>query len=569
MKRIQIGFNKFLENKEAFWITLILVFIVVRLAVWLYPYDSDHWIFYYVGKTIAHGGLLYVNAWDHKPPLIFEFNALMSLIFGGSLVLHRIFLTVLAVFDAFLFYKLATLFSKNFFKENAVKIARISLLLYVFWRNLSQFASSGNNTENFGLIFLILMLLAFFKWYSTIKNQTSDNKNFKFRSPVVPAPDRVEGKAPAGIQKDSNGIDSRLRGNDKLVYLFLSGVCLSILFYLKENFSLLSLPIMVEIFLLSYKSIKKFVVNYLVFGLPFLLQTAFWILYFKSHNALNDFWVAAVSFSSKYAKSALSGDVSPHTVFILIIAPFFVPLAIFAVYMLRDFRKITSDVFYRFVLIGSIAAMAACVGVGSFYPYYFLIGMPFFILVFAYGGNVFLNPLARHPEESKDLSRKSAVKDSSLVLQKPLRMTSIAILLAGMLISFGMSNKELMNSFSGPAKADLDQYQKIADYIKANSNPNDKIEAYTYGAVLYRMAERDAGSRYISASVLLLDTRDNYGFHLDDTFISDMEKSKAKYWIISKDPNNVYYQNKKIILYMLNHYRLDKEFGNYMVLKRK
>ncbi len=538
MKRIQIGFNKFLENKEAFWITLILVFIVVRLAVWLYPYDSDHWIFYYVGKTIAHGGLLYVNAWDHKPPLIFEFNALMSLIFGGSLVLHRIFLTVLAVFDAFLFYKLATLFSKNFFKENAVKIARISLLLYVFWRNLSQFASSGNNTENFGLIFLILMLLAFFKWYSAIKNQTSDNKNFKFQI-------------------------------SNLGWLFLSGVCLSILFYLKENFSLLSLPIMVEIFLLSYKSIKKFVVNYLVFGLPFLLQTAFWILYFKSHNALNDFWVAAVSFSSKYAKSALSGDVSPHTVFILIIAPFFVPLAIFAVYMLRDFRKITSDVFYRFVLIGSIAAMAACVGVGSFYPYYFLIGMPFFILVFAYGGNVFLNPLARHPEESKDLSRKSAVKDSSLVLQKPLRMTSIAILLAGMLISFGMSNKELMNSFSGPAKADLDQYQKIADYIKANSNPNDKIEAYTYGAVLYRMAERDAGSRYISASVLLLDTRDNYGFHLDDTFISDMEKSKAKYWIISKDPNNVYYQNKKIILYMLNHYRLDKEFGNYMVLKRK
>ncbi len=31
-------------------------------------------------------------------------------------------------------------------------------------------------------------------------------------SPVIPAPDRVEGKAPAGIQK---GIDSRLRGNDR------------------------------------------------------------------------------------------------------------------------------------------------------------------------------------------------------------------------------------------------------------------------------------------------------------------------------------------------------------------
>ena len=31
----------------------------------------------------------------------------------------------------------------------------------------------------------------------------------------------------------------------------------------------------------------------------------------------------------------------------------------------------------------------------------------------------------------------------------------------------------------------------------------------------------------------------------------------------------VYYQNKKIILYMLNHYRIEKEIGNYMVLRLK
>ncbi len=546
MQKVQAGFNKFLESKKAFWVVLVLIFIAARLAVWFYPYDSDHWIFYYVGKTIAHGGLLYVNAWDHKPPIIFEFNALMSLLFGGNLILHRIFLTFLTILDTFLFYKLAKIFAKvrNLGKNSAVKIARISLLLYVFWRNLAQFASSGNNCENFGLIFLLLMLLAFFKWREGGKIDLAKLKFWKFI------------------------------GNWKLEignwgWLFLSGVCLSILFYLKENFALLSLPIMVEIFLISYKSLKKFVVNYLVFGLPFLLQTAFWILYFKAHNALNDFWVAAVSFSSKYAKSTWSGDVSPHKIFFLIIAPFFIALAIFAVYLVKDIKKIKSDMFYRFILVGSLSSIAAGFGVGSFYPYYFLIGMPFFILVFAYAGNVFLNPLLRHPEESKDLSHKSTVKDSSLVLKKSLRMTAILVLLGGMLASFAISNKELLNFFSGPDKADLNQYQEIADYIKAHSKPSDKIEAYTYGATLYRMAERDAGSRYISASVLLLDTRDNYGFHLDDTFISDLNKSKPKYWIISKDPNNVYYQNKKIILYMLNHYRIEKEIGNYMVLRLK
>lgn len=523
MQKLQNLLNKFLESKKVFWITLILIFIIVRMAVWLYPYDSDHWIFYYVGKAIAQGKLLYVDAWDHKPPLIFEFNALMHLLFGGSLVLHRISLTALALLDIFLFYKLSNIFTKEFFKTNAEKVARVALLLYVFWRNLAQFASSGNNTENIGIIFLLLMFLTFFKFY-----------------------------------KDK-----------KLFNLFLSGICLSILFYLKPNFSVLSLPILVEILLLSYKSIKKFVVNYFVFGAAFLLQTAFWVLYFNSQNALKDFWVASFAFSSAYAKSAWGGNVSPQSIFIFIMLPLLAPLAIFTINFLKDFKKIKTSMLYRFLLFALAGGLFIGFGIGSFYPYYFLIALPIFILIFAYGGNIFLDPLFRHPEESKDLLHKSTVKDSSLVLQKSLRMTIIIILLGGMAVSFAMSSKQLLNSFRGPVKVQLNEYQQIANYIKANSSKNDKIVFYDYGAVMYRMAERDSGSRFISASVLLLDTRDNYGFNLDDTFINDLKKSKPKYWIISKDENNIYYQNKKIILYMLNNFTLDKEFGNYMILKSK
>jgi len=192
MQKVQNLFDKFLESKKVFWITLILIFVAARSAVWFYPFDSDHWIFYYVGKAIANGKLLYIDTWDHKPPLIFEFNALMHFLFGGNLILHRIFLTALAVLDIFLFYKLAKLFAKGLTlgKNGTESVVKVSLLLYVFWRSLAQFASSGNNTENIGLIFLLLMFLAFFKFYSS----------------VIPAK--------AGIQQD-NGIDSRLRGNDK------------------------------------------------------------------------------------------------------------------------------------------------------------------------------------------------------------------------------------------------------------------------------------------------------------------------------------------------------------------
>lgn len=499
MRKVQDLFNRFLESKKAFWVVLILVFVLARMAVWFYPYDSDHWIFYYVGKAIAQGKLLYVDAWDHKPPLIFEFNAFMHLIFGGNLILHRIFLTTLTLLDIFLFYKLANIFTKEFFKKNAEKIARISLLLYVFWRNLAQFASSGNNTENIGIIFLILMFLAFFKFY-----------------------------------KDK-----------KLTSLFLSGVCLSVLFYLKPNFSVLSLPIIIELFLLSYKSIKKFVVNYCVFGAAFIFQTAFWVVYFNSQNALKDFWIASFAFSSAYAKSAWGGNVSPQSIFIFIMLPLLVPFTIFTINFLKDFKKIKSDMLYRFLLFSMLSALFIGFGIGSFYPYYFLISMPIFMLIFAYGGNIFLQ------------------------IGKTKNLLIILVLLSGMAVSFTMSSKQLLNSFTGNVKVELNEYQQIADYIKSNSDKDDRIEAYTYGAVLYRMAERDAGSRYISASVLLLDTRDKYGFNLDKTFIDDLNKSKPKYWIIAKDPKNLYYQNKKVILYMLNNYTPDKEFGSYTVWKRR
>ncbi len=535
MQKIQILFNKFLENKKAFWIALVLIFIITRTATWFYPYDSDHWIFYYVGKAIANGQLLYVGAWDHKPPLIFEFNAFMHLIFGGNLVLHRIFLTSLAIFDIFLFYKLSSLFAKGLTlgKNNADKIIKIALLLYVFWRNLSQFTSSGNNTENIGLIFLMLMFLAFFKFYSLVSSRAK-------RSAAEGSLENVE----KGFLHSSSREVGR-NDNSRYWFLFLSGICLSVLFYLKPNFSLLSIPILIEIFLMSYKSIKKFVVNYFVFGVPFVIFSVFWILYFNSQNALNDFLVASFFFSSAYAKSTWGGNVSPQGIFILMLLPLVIPLAVFGYRFLKDFRKIKKDNIYRFLFFMFISSLIFGFGLGSFYPYYFLILLPSFILVMVYSGDVFL--------------KIGKLKNLFLVL----------ILLAGMVVSLGISAKQFLNSFSGPVKTELSEYQQVADYIKANSDKDDKIIAYTYGAVLYRMTERDSGSRFISASVLLLDERDNYGFNLDDTFISDIKKSKPKYWIISKDEGSLYYQNKKVILYMLNNFTLEKEFGNYLVFKNK
>ena len=75
--------------------------------MWLFPIDSDHWIFYYVGHTWFSGVQLYVGVWDHKAPLIYAFNGVLSVLFGNNLAWHRVVLTLLALLDTFLFYRIA------------------------------------------------------------------------------------------------------------------------------------------------------------------------------------------------------------------------------------------------------------------------------------------------------------------------------------------------------------------------------------------------------------------------------------------------------------------------------
>jgi len=345
-KKLETGFNNFLKSKYLFWVILVLIFVIARLATWFYPFDSDHWIFWYIGKTILHGGIPYLSAWDHKPPLIFYFNSLLNLFFDGNLAWQRAFLTLLALIDILLFYKLAQIFSRRFYQENAEKVARIGLIFYVIFRNLSQFTSSGNNTENIGLIFLLLMFLGFF-WYLEKKNYW---------------------------------------------LLFLSGLSLSILFFLKGNFLLLSLPIFVELIIQNYKNIKNFLIRFAIFLLPLILQAILWLWYFKAHNAVHDFLVASFFFSSSYAKSAWLGKVSSNQLlFLAILAPLILPLLPFLYKFLKDIKRILKDQFYRFLFTLTLASIFFAFAIGSFYAYYFLILIPTFSLLIIYGAKIFLN----------------------------------------------------------------------------------------------------------------------------------------------------------------------------------
>lgn len=494
---------KILNNPLYFWGLIALVYILSRVATWGYPFDSDHWIFYYVGKIWSEGGKLYVDAWDHKPPLIFLFNGIMNLTVGDSLVLHRTWLTLLSFIDIFLFYKILKIFIpklfvkiKNFSQSDLA--IKIGLILYVFWRNLSQFTSSGNNTENYGLIFLLLMWLSYLSF-------RQDKRWWK---------------------------------------IMLSGFFCSILFFLKGNFLLLGFPIGIMLLIDNLKTIKYFFIYGTLFVIPIILHAMFWAYYFISQGAFDDFLIATFKFSAMYSGSAWSGDVSNNIILLLVTLILVIPAIFYFIFFIKDLKKNTNN--HEYILLGLtfITGLGLTFGVGSFYSYYFEILMPVFVLIFIY---VLFN-----------LSRQ----------KKLFKILLVIALVSSAVISYGISTKQLYNSLDGYVNSEAIERQEVADYIKTNTTIDEKTFYYGYGATFYQLADRNSGSRFISASVLLLEYRDNYGFGFDDTFIKDMDKNRPKYIVTYIDRDSLYYANKPIVKYFDKNYRLEKQFETLEVLIR-
>lgn len=337
----------FFNKPVWYWLLIVVTFVLSRVPVWFYPVDSDHWIFWYVGKTWLNGGQLYIDSWDHKPPLIFLFNGIMNWLLGPNLFLHRAFLTLLSVIDTYLFYRVARIiFARG---QDVLKLPglglKLSLLLYVLLRNMSQFTSSGNNTENFGLIFLLLMTLCFFRFI-------------------------------------------KLR---KIVWLMVAGINLGILFWLKGNMLILAGPIVAELLVLNfrdYRSRSSWIGNILnwlkqtlalSFGL--VIFSCLIIGYFAYKNQLPAFWIGAFEYSAKYVRATWQGRVSPQWIFLRDLAPFVIPLLIFLGIFTTKIRTNWSNPGYRFVFFSNLFSLLFASLLGAFYPYYLLILMPSFCLM--------------------------------------------------------------------------------------------------------------------------------------------------------------------------------------------
>lgn len=484
----------------------VLIFIITRLPVWLYPMDSDHWIFWYVGKTWLSGGKLYIDAWDHKPPLIFLFNGLMDQILGANLVFHRILLTALALFDTFLFYRLSQEFIKYFnLKTNNFTLFLV-VIIYTVFRNNAFYTSSGNNTENFALLFINAFLL------------------------------------------QNIWLNYEIKFDQKINYIrfALLGLLFSTVFWLKPNLILILIPSLLltsYIYLKKYISLHKirnFFLASIAFLLPFTLVSLGWVWYFNSQHSLHEFIVASFTFSAAYAKSAFVGAVSGKLFFKFIILN--LPILLFAglvfVFAVKYAKKLNSELVH-WLLLSGFFSLTIVIMLANFYSYYLLVLVPFM-----------------------GLWSLLAIKYFE---QKSYWNTMVKGILGILLIlTVGMSWVQMYRNLDGSTAQVATEQQEVANYIRQNTTSNDKILAYTYGSVFYRLTERDAATRYTSASYIYLDYKNKLGFNLSEQMISDLERNKPKYVIMSSSKTNLY-KNEIVYNYIVSHFSIVKSFANYKI----
>lgn len=145
-----------------------LTLTILRLPSFFFPWwYGDENIYLAIAHSLVNGQLLYVNAWDNKPPLIYLIYAGIYKFFQTQLYVYKFFNLLLGLWEICIFYyilKDVFLFSKQ----------------QIFWTTFSisvilgiAFEGASLNGEN---IFVPLVLSGFYLVYTELRNFESTGK---------------------------------------------------------------------------------------------------------------------------------------------------------------------------------------------------------------------------------------------------------------------------------------------------------------------------------------------------------------------------------------------------------
>lgn len=243
--------------------TFIILFVYTTLLLLfcskmspLYPFNewSDINLYFNIGKAIFNGKTLYVDAFDHKGPLIFFIYGIGYLISNTSFIGMYIIEVIMWTSMVYAGYLIARLYID---KTYAFVVALAFPLLVL------SHSSEGGSAEEFIIVFQSISLLLFLSYFR---------------------------------EKDSS--------KHKPIYMFIHGVMCAATILIKINLIVFWFFPLLAVFInilkgKDYKNLTKNIIVYIA-GLSTLIVPV--LVYFTYNNALTEAWNTYIVLNGNYAK---------------------------------------------------------------------------------------------------------------------------------------------------------------------------------------------------------------------------------------------------------------------------
>ena len=511
-----------LENGFLIIFLSMLVGIVLLQANPMVNYSSDDGgVFTYIGEMITRGKILYIDVWDHKPPGIFYLDAL-GLILGHETRWGIFFLENLFLFGS-------TLLGYNLIRKLWGQVPAM-VATAIWMMGLKNAIGVGNFTEEYSLIFNFLALYLF--WKST--------------------------QAP-----NSRWLD------------FSLGLTLALSFLLRPNNIGIQCSIVLSMLISSIlkKEFKLFLKKMLLWGFAVLLVLGGVCVYFWSQNALKEMLMASVIYNSFYAGNHLdilenisSGfDVLGATAWFAV-SGYGLALFIFIRNLVKDK---TIDKIALLSVIGWPVEILMSSLSGRSYGHYFIAWCPIMALLIGQSMSFFL-PRIFQPGFLK------------LFNEQLYRSLPVVILLT--FLVFPDDIKTNLNSYRQVLfnrSEGVQVTQPIAQYIRSNTEPGDKVLAWGGKAGINYMARRESPVAPVFYPLFVYSPITD---ELVDRFFQDLQADKPEMIVAVSDiprlnivERNIYLGNEWIsndtarlnefFDFLDNYYVLEADVDNFYVFR--
>jgi len=426
--------------KYKYLVILALFFFLLRIPSLFEPYwYGDEGIYLVLGQAIRKGVTLYSRIHDNKPPTLYYLAAMAHTVFG-----FRLLLLFFMAPTIYFFHRLNQLFLSS-------KAAKVATFIFLILTSIPYFEGNIANAEVFMLLPTILAIYLFCK-----KNLSSKKSNLSIK------------------------------------YLIIIGLLLGFTFTIK-------IPVAIEFLFLclwffideldSFKKVFSKIFNLFIFGLSFLLPIVLWSIYFYFKGAIKPFLAASLFQNFGYLSSWSTGTQTSSLSSGGVVTRFLILLIVWFVIFILNNRGLISKKF-SFILFWFSATIFGSLLSARPYPHYLIQVLPPLTLLVIEIFN-FKN------KKNQFLSLLSIFIFALIIYKFSFYFYPISSYYSNF-YSYSLGRKSLPD-YRNYFGSEVNNIYKISDFIKSNTNPNDKIFIWGDQAYIYALSNRLSATKYTVA----------------------------------------------------------------------